>query len=340
MRPNAVIAVSEATWHCAVVPSEPVRIDMDLINGLHTFIRVVETGSFSAVAREINASQSAVTRQVAQLEEHFGVRLLHRTTRKLSLTDDGQDLVTRARHLLEEAEDLEDTFGKNNGTPTGLVRIGIPVGAAILLVADFTAMLRRHPGLAVEMVVSEHPDDLVGERLDVALRFGQSPDTSLVSRALATMGSAPVAAPAYLEKYGAPEHPSDLLKHTCIIQDMGPDSTHWTFFGADGPTEVAIASAFRSNNSLVVRQAALAGYGIALLGDPITLTEIRAGRLYRLLPDYTVRRRQAFLVYPSRRHLAQRTRVVIDFLIEEFRQLDIRLRNGREWGENEATWLV
>ena len=116
---------------------------MDLINGLHTFIRVVETGSFSAVAREANASQSAVTRQVAQLEEHFGVRLFHRTTRKLSLTDEGQDLVSRARHLLEEAEDLEDTFGKNGGAPTGLVRIGMPVGAAILLVPDFTALLRQ-----------------------------------------------------------------------------------------------------------------------------------------------------------------------------------------------------
>src|ERR1700761_2450710 len=128
---------------------------MDLINGLHTFFRVVETGSFWAVAREANASQSAVTRQVAQLEEHFGVRLLHRTTRKLSLTDEGQDLLGRARHLLEEAEDLEDTFGKDGGTPTGLVRIGIPVGAALLLVPDFTGLLRKYPGLAIELIVSE-----------------------------------------------------------------------------------------------------------------------------------------------------------------------------------------
>jgi DNA-binding transcriptional LysR family regulator len=313
---------------------------MDLISGLHTFIRVVETGSFSAVAREGNSSQSAVTRQVAQLEDHFGVRLFHRTTRKISLTDDGQDLVTRARHLLEEAEDLEDTFGRQGGSPTGLVRVGVPVGAAILLVSDFTVLLSKYPGLSVELVVSEQADDLVAERLDVALRFGEVADTSLVSRALATVGSAAVAAPAYLERRGAPEHPSDLLNHTCIIHEMGPDSTHWAFSGPDGAVEVEVRSAFRSNNSLVVRQAALAGYGIALLGDPMTLTEIRAGRLYRLLPNYTVRRRQAFVVYPSRRHLAQRTRVVIDFLINEFRELEARLRDGREWGENEATWLV
>jgi DNA-binding transcriptional LysR family regulator len=313
---------------------------MDLINGLHTFIRVVETGSFSAVARETNASQSAITRQVAQLEEHFGVRLLHRTTRKISLTDDGQDLVTRARHLLEEAEDLEDTFGKNGSSPTGVVRIGLPVGAALLLVGAFSTLLGQYPGLSVDLVVNEQMDDLVAGRLDLALRFGPSADTSLVARALATMASAPVAAPAYLERYGAPEHPSDLLNHTCIVHDMGPDSIHWAFTGPDGSVEVDVTSAFRSNNSLVVRQAALAGHGIALLGDPLTLTEIRAGRLYRLLPNYSARQRQAFIVYPSRRHLAQRTRVVIDFLIEQFRQLDARLRDGREWGENDATWLV
>ena len=313
---------------------------MDLIAGLHTFIRVVETGSFSAVARQSNASQSAITRQVAQLEEHFGVRLFHRTTRKLSLTDEGQDLVTRARHLLEEAEDLEDSFGKNGGSAAGLVRIGLPVGAAILMVPDFTTLLSQHSGLAVELVVGEHVQDLVAERLDLALRFAQSADTSLVSRAVATMGSSPVAAPAYLERHGAPVHPSDLVKHTCIIQDMGPDSTHWLFNGPDGALDIEVSAAFRSNNNLVVRQAAVSGYGIALLSDPVIFNDIRAGRLYRLLPDYVARRRQAFIVYPSRRHMAQRTRVVIDFLVEQFRGLDLRLKDGREWGENEATWLV
>jgi len=313
---------------------------MDLINGLQTFIRVVETGSFSAVARESNTSQSAVTRQVAQLEDHFGVRLLHRTTRKLSLTDEGQALVARARHLLEEAEDLEDTFARNGGEPTGLVRIGVPVGAAILLVKDITSLLHRYPGLSLELVISEELSDLVEERLDLALRFGQSPDTSLVSRAIAMIGSAPVAAPAYLEKYGAPSHPSELLNHTCIIHDLGSASTQWSFTGPDGAVEVEVSGAFRSNNTLVVRQAVLAGYGIALLSDPLIVDDIRGSRLYRLLPDYVARRRPAYVVYPSRRHLALRTRVVIDFMIERFRHLENRLRDGREWGENEATWLV
>ncbi len=157
---------------------------------------------------------------------------------------------------------------------------------------------------------------------------------------LANLGSAPVAAPAYLERFGAPDRPSDLVNHTCIIHERGPDSAHWMFTGPEGPVTVNITGALRSNNTLVVRQAALTGYGIAVLGDPLTINDIRAGRLYRLLPDYAMSPLPVFVVYPSRRHLAQRTRVVIDFLIDSFRRLEVRLRSGREWGESDSTWLV
>lgn len=313
---------------------------MDLIAGLHVFVRVAETGSFSAVARETGASQSAVTRQIAQLEAHFGVRLLHRTTRKLSLTEDGQGLLTRARHLLEEAEALEDTFGRDAKAPTGLVRIGLPVGGAILLTPDFGGLLRDHPGLSIEVVVSDHIEDLVAERLDLAVRVGAAADTSLVSRGLAMVGSAAVAAPAYLEKFGAPRHPVDLSAHACVVLDLGPDSGHWVFEGPDGKVDVSVTGAFQSDNSLIVRQAVLAGQGIGLLGEALVMNDIRSGRLYRLLPDYAVRRRPAFVVYPSRRFLPQRTRVVIDFLVQRFKAMEDRLRDGRQWGENESTWLV
>jgi DNA-binding transcriptional LysR family regulator len=313
---------------------------MDLIAGLHVFIRVAETGSFSAVARETGSSQSAVTRQIAQLESHFSVRLLHRTTRKLSLTEDGQTLLTRARHLLEEADDLEDTFGRDAKAATGLVRLGVPIGAAILLTLEFGELLRDHPGLAIEMVVSEQIEDLVAERLDVAVRIGAPADTSLVSRGLALIGSAPVAAPAYLEKFGAPGHPEDLASHACVILDQGADSAHWVFDGPDGKADIAVAGAFRSTNSLIVRQAVLAGHGIGLLSEALIVNDIRTGRLYRLLPEYSARRRPVFVVYPSRRFLPQRTRVVIDFLVQRYKILEERLRDGRQWGENESTWLV
>lgn len=313
---------------------------MDLISGLQTFIRVIETGSFSAVARESNTSQSAVTRHIAQLEEHFGVRLFHRTTRKLSLTDDGQDLEARARHLLEVATDLEDTVGRARGAPTGLVRVGMPVGAAMLLMPDFGPLLRRYPNLAIELVVEDRIDDLVAERLDVGLRFGQSPDASMMSRAIATLGAAPVAAPAYLERHGAPAHPPELANHTCIISAAGNGSAHWAFIGRSGPVEVEVTGPLRSDNLLVVRRAALSGHGVAMLADALIINDIRESRLYRLLPDYTTARRQVFVVYPSRRHLPPRTRVVIDFLIDRFKDVEDRLQNERAWGESDATWLV
>jgi DNA-binding transcriptional LysR family regulator len=313
---------------------------MDLIAGLHTFVRVAETGSFSAVAREIGSSQSAVTRQIAQLEEHFGVRVLHRTTRKLSLTEEGQSLLVRARHLLEEADDLEDTFGRDGKAPTGLVRIGMAIGGAILLAVDFNDLLERHPGLAVELVISEHAEDLVAERLDVAVRFGDVADTSLVSRALTSVASVAVAAPLYLERHGAPQHPSDLSDHACIILEQGPDSHHWVFDGPDGKHDIAVQGGFRSNNTLVARQSVLAGGGIGLMSEPLVINDIRSGRLYRLLPNYSVRRRPVHIVYPSRRFLPQRTRLVIDFLVERFKALDDRLRDSREWGETDSSWLV
>ncbi|OIQ70124.1 putative hydrolase YxeP [mine drainage metagenome] len=216
------------------------------------------------------------------------------------------------------------------GLPAG--HIATRAGAIMAAEDNFTIRIdgrgghAARPHMAVDALV-------IGAEIVLALQ-------TLVSRAVGTLQSAPVAAPAYLERYGAPEHPSDLARHTCIIHDMGPDSTHWIFGGPKGAADVEVTSAFRSNNSLVVRQAALAGYGIALLGDALTIHDIRAGRLYRLLPDYTARKRQAYIVYPSRRHLAQRTRVVIDFMVEEFRRLETRLRDSREWGENESTWLV
>jgi DNA-binding transcriptional LysR family regulator len=194
--------------------------------------------------------------------------------------------------------------------------------------------------VSVDLAISERDEDLVAERLDLALRFGEAGDSSLVARGLATLGWAPVAAPSYLERFGAPTHPNELMGHTCIVHDMGPESAHWVFKGDDGVVDVEVTSSLRSNNAMVVRQAAIAGYGIAMLGEPLVHGEITSGRLYRLLPEYTVRHRNVFLVYPSRRHLPQRTRVVIDFLVEQYRTLDARLKDGRAWGENEATWLV
>jgi DNA-binding transcriptional LysR family regulator len=313
---------------------------MDMLRALQTFVRIAETGSFSAVARESNSTPSAVTRLVGQLEEHFRVRLFHRTTRHLSLTEDGQDLLGHARHIIDAATDLEDTLGHQRTMPTGRVRVGLTPGAARLLTPALVDLLARYPGLAVDFVVREQFGDLIEDRLDVAMRLGQPADASLVARSIGEFGRALVAAPSYLEQHGAPADPEALTGHRCIVQDAGVASAAWRFTGPGGPHTVEVTSAFSANNAEVVRQAALAGQGIALLPEPQVLEDILAARLYRLLPGYPTERAKAWLVYPSRRHLPPRTRVVIDFLVERFAAVSARLADERVWGEHETVWLV
>jgi DNA-binding transcriptional LysR family regulator len=313
---------------------------MDLLHALGTFIRIVETGSFSATAREQNVGHSSVTRLVGQLEDHFGMRLFQRTTRRLNLTEDGQTLLAYASQVMEAAEDMEGALRQQRGSPSGVVRVGLPVGAAALLVPRLPALLAQYPNLSVEFVVGDQFDDLIAERLDVALRIGQPADVALVARAIGTFGRAVVAAPSYLERRGAPARPADLAEHTCLVHAVGPDSAYWRFTGPDGPQAIRISGAFLANNSEVVRLAAVAGHGIAKLSEAQVIDDIRSARLYRLLADYPSERHQAFIVYPSRRHLAPRTRVVIDFLVERLRAVEIQLADGRTWGESETTWLV
>jgi DNA-binding transcriptional LysR family regulator len=313
---------------------------MDLLQALGTFIRIVETGSFSATARERNVSHSSVTRLIGQLEDHFDMRVFQRTTRRLHLTEDGQTLLGYARHVVEAAEDMEGALRQQRGSPSGLVRVGLPVGAATLLVPRLPALLQLYPNLSVELVVGDQFDDLIAERLDMAVRIGQPADVTLVARAVATFGRVTVAAPRYLERHGAPVRPADLAEHACLVHSVGPESARWRFTGPDGPHEVQVSGAFRANNSEVVRLAAIAGHGIAMLSEAQVVDDIRSARLYRLLVDYPSDRRQAFIVYPSRRHLAPRTRVVIDFLAERFRAVETQLANGRTWGESETAWLV
>jgi DNA-binding transcriptional LysR family regulator len=303
---------------------------MDLLGALGAFVRVVETGSFSAVAREAHASQSAVTRQIAQLEQHFGVRLFHRTTRRLSLTDDGQALLPHARHLMENADEMEAALGRQSGEPRGLVRLGTSIAGGLFLATRLPALLARHPGLSVELVMRDQPSDMIEERLDLAFRSGEIADASLVARRAGQLGRAVVAAPIYLERHGAPATPEDLALHVCLIHDATPDPHLWRFAGPDGPMSVRVSGAFLANDSEAVRRAARAGHGVALLPEIQLVDDLRAGRLFRLLEDYPSQQVPVHIVYPSRRHLAPRTRVVLDFLIEQMREISLLLAQGAE----------
>lgn len=301
---------------------------MDLIAALKTFIAVNETRSFTAVARRENASQPAVTRRIAELEAHFGIRLFHRTTRRLTLTPDGEDLLAHAQHLLTVAAEMETALGVHRTDPVGHVRIGAPVGFGIFLAAQLPALLARHPGLSVELVMNDETVDMVATRLDLAVRVRLLEDSSLVVRQIGEIAWHTVAAPGYVESHGTPDRPQDLARHSCLIHSTSRGST-WHFTGPQGPVDVHIVGRFAANVVDSVRQATMAGFGIALLPDIMIADDITAGRLVRVLPDYETPRIPIYLATLSRRHLPPRTRVVMDFVIEITQRLRDRERGAR-----------
>src|SRR5262249_28241665 len=187
-------------------------------------IRVVETGSFSAVARERKLSQAAVARQVSQLEEHFGGRLFHRTTRKLSLTDDGEMLLGLARAGPDGVEAMEAALGQHSAAPVGLVRVGVTVTASRFLSLSLPALLAEHPGLKVELVVGDRLGHLIEDRLDLAMRVGEITDASLVARRAGTVVRGAGGGPGYIGRHGEPSKPGEPPKPHRLLHALGPDS--------------------------------------------------------------------------------------------------------------------
>ena len=298
---------------------------MDLLAALTTFVRVADSGSFSAAARESHTSHTAVTRSIAQLEEHFGLRLFQRSTRRLSLTEDGQNLLGYARPFIETAGEMRDALGRQSASPTGLVRLGLPVAASSWVVPALPELLERYPGLVVELVIADTFGDLIEERLDVALIGWQPPEGTTIVRAVGTYRRIAVAAPIYLERRGTPAHPTELARHACIIHDRIPEGARWRFHGPGEAIEVQVSGAIHANNSEAIRQAAVSGMGIARLPDMTVLDDLRAGRLVHVLAGFAPMREQIYLVYPTRRHLPPRVRVVIDFLAEGVRRMNAYL---------------
>jgi DNA-binding transcriptional LysR family regulator len=314
---------------------------MNLLQALGTFIRVTETGSFSAVARESNTNPSSVTRHVGDLEEHFGVRLFQRTTRRLSLTEDGQDLLQYALRMIELEQELDGALGRQRVSPTGLVRIGVTTAGATLMTPRLRGLLDDYPTLSIEFVVRDQLGDIIEERLDIALHVGQPPDSSLLARRIGAFGRALVAGPAYLERRGALARPADLANHDCVIHEYGPESAQWHFHGPDGPETIRVQGRFHANNAAIVRRAVLDGYGVAMVPEALVVDDVRSARLYRLLPDYQTERLPAFLLYPSRRHLPPRTRVVIEAIAREIAKIAARLAEDDVWGSSSDTvWLT
>ena len=292
---------------------------MDLIATLQTFLRVAETGSFSAVATERGVTQPAISRQITALEQQLGARLFERSTHAVVLTVEGRELIAAAQELVGTAENLRNSVGRRRGAPAGRVRLSVPVPLGLTLSSQIGPLLRQCEELSIDLVLRDRTSDLIEDGLDLEVRVGPIVDSALIARRIGSTTAYLVAAPRYLRGRSPPIHPQDLHEHDCIVYHRWGDDNTWWFSSPEGQLSVSVRGRFRANNAEAVRRACLEGLGIALLSHLTAQDDIRAGRLKLLLPDFPPLRFPLSVVYPSRRHLPPRTRTVIDFLTNVLR---------------------
>ncbi|WP_409267101.1 LysR family transcriptional regulator [Massilia sp. BHUDP2] len=291
----------------------------DRFEEMRVFAAVVEAGGFTAAAARLGMSKAAVSRHVAELEERLGVRLLHRTTRRLSTTAEGELFHARCRELLDRLEEAEAELGSGSTTAQGVARANVPLSFGLMHLAPlWPRLLERHPGLELDVSLSDRVVDLVDEGYDLAVRIGQLPASSLVSRRLASTRLVACAAPAYLAAHGAPARPAELARHAVIGYSLFASGDTWSFSGPAGEESVKVQPRMRTNNGDTCRAAALAGQGIILQPSFMVGADLAEGRLVELMPGWRSIALGIYAVYPSRKFLAPKVRVIIDFLVEAF----------------------
>lgn len=290
---------------------------MDLIEALGTLVRVMELGSFSAVARERGATQSAVSRQITALERELGVRLIQRSTRHLALTEDGQETLTHARDVLDAVAATRQAAARRSGAVSGTVRLATPVLVGHLMATRMPLLLARHPELSLELVMARADHDMIAEGLDLWLRLGESTHATEVTRTLGRIDRLALASPEYLAARGHPTHPSDLVGHDCLTQPQPGPHRVWRFRDATGTVAVTVGGRFTTDNGETTLRAALAGVGIVLTAEVVARADIAAGRLVPVLPGWEPEPVPVTLIYPSRRNLPPRVRAVIDFIAQD-----------------------
>jgi DNA-binding transcriptional LysR family regulator len=294
---------------------------MDTLAGMRVFTTVVDSGSFAAAAEKLDLSRGMASRYVAQVEAHLGARLLNRTTRRLSLTEAGQDYYERAVQVLALVEAAESSIARGAAQPSGVLRVNTAVVfGARYLGAAVSEYLKAHPQVRIEMTLNDRVVDLVDEGFDVAVRIARRIAPGLIARPLATSHPVVCASPAYLERHGTPRSPADLARHNCLTYAYSAAPNVWRFTRAGRTEDVKVNGTLRGNNGDLASAAAVAGLGIALEPTFITHELLRAGKLVRVLRGWEVEPYTVFAVYASRELLAPKIRSFVDFLVERFRK--------------------
>lgn len=292
---------------------------LDRLTGMQVFSRVAALGSFSAAARALGLSQTMATKHVAAIEDRLGVKLLHRTTRRLSLTEPGRRYLDAAERILAELEEAEAIAAAERVEARGTLRVNAPVGFGVREIAPLMPdFARRHPALTVELGLNDRFVDLVEEGWDLAVRIGALANSTMVARRLAPCRTVLCAAPAYLAARGTPRTVADLADHNCLgytlSRDVGVD--RWAF-GRDGAVVVPVTGNLRANNGAALAAAAVAGQGLSYQPTFYVAEQLRSGRLVAVTLDHpTVELDGIFAVYPSDRRPPAKVRAWIDFLLE------------------------
>jgi DNA-binding transcriptional LysR family regulator len=293
---------------------------MDKYQEMRVFAAVVDAKSFVNAGEALGLSKQAVSRHVSELESRLGVRLLSRTTRKLSLTDEGQVFYARCLALVADIEEAEAEITSRSGEGSGLLRVNVPLSFGLLYLAPlWPQFMAQQPNITLDVVLVDRVVDLVEEGFDAAVRIARLESSSLVSRKLTSTRVILCASPDYLVRRGTPRHPSELSAHDVMSYSLLSTGESWEFTGPEGPVSVKVSPRMRTNSGDTCTAAALQHQGIVLQPSFMVGPHLVAGTLVEVLPDYHAFELDVFAVYPSRKFLAPKVRLLIDFLVDAFR---------------------
>ena len=293
---------------------------MDRFLEMRVFVAVIDAGSFVRAADALDLSKTAVSRLVSDLEARLGTRLLHRTTRRLSLTPEGEVFLERSRSLLEGVESAEAELSTRAGEAVGQLRVNVPVTFGLLHLAPlWPAFMALHPRVVLDITLSDRLVDLVDEGYDLAVRIAQLQTSSLVSRQLTSTRLVLCASPDYLRRHGTPTQPSGIAQHSVISYTLLATGDQWAFQGPQGPVSVKVSPRMRTNSGDTCCAAALQHQGIVLQPTFLVGPHLASGALVEILPAYRSLNLGVHAIYPTRKHLTPKVRALIDFLVDAFR---------------------
>ncbi|HEY9272413.1 LysR family transcriptional regulator [Achromobacter sp.] len=291
-------------------------------NELQLVVELVRAGGMSAAARELGVTPAAVSKRLAQIEARLGVRLVNRSTRRLSLTAEGEVYLENARRILGEIEDLDQLIASRQDSPRGLLKVNAPLGFGRSYIAPAIAeFAQAYPEVSLQLQLTDSPADFVRDAFDVAVRFGDLPDTRLIARKIAPNRRLVCASPGYLKAHGVPATPHDLTRHQCIVLRQNEAAYGlWRFTKGRRSETVKVRGNLSSNDGEVTLTWGLAGLGILQRAEWDLARYLRSGRLVQVLEDYALPQADIYAVFPERHHLSAKVRVFVDFLVAYFRK--------------------